>query len=446
MRSFVPLVAVSLFAMPSLLAGTIVVSKTGAITTIQAGVDAALAGDTVAIDDGIYQENVTIAAGKTGLRVIATGKVLLEARKANGAGGGPGITVGATGVLVKGLTIRNALENSSGADNGDGIRALAADFTGQALTIEGCDDSGIRLTGAANAKLKSVTIRACGIGVHAIGTSGLLVNKSKFLGTQSAGVQLEGANDTTVSKSTFEGCLGSGGIDCSSTLSNGVTVKDCEFEGVSGLSIFVDGDDFEVRNCRITQCASGIHVADGAGVVVGNTIDDLRDDSIGISLEFNTDTLVADNEIVECSGEAILLRDSTESEVRGNTIRSCAYEGEAALRADATSDALFIDNLVDESGGSGFDIQGSNSSVEDNTVKRSVLDGIRISNTASGTSIDGNLVDRCGSEGLDQRGSNSLIRFNVFKRCRLDLTNVGTATFQDNVFKTGGTNVSFEID
>lgn len=43
-------------------------------STIQAGIDAAVAGDTVVVNKGTYYENVQVSAGKDGLTVQAQGE------------------------------------------------------------------------------------------------------------------------------------------------------------------------------------------------------------------------------------------------------------------------------------------------------------------------------------------------------------------------------------
>lgn len=75
--------------------------------SIQAAVDAAVAGDTVVVREGVYEESVTVGPGKERLRLVAEGpgEAVLDGAELPGT---VGVVIrGASGVTVAGFTIRN---------------------------------------------------------------------------------------------------------------------------------------------------------------------------------------------------------------------------------------------------------------------------------------------------------------------------------------------------
>jgi nitrous oxidase accessory protein NosD len=137
---------------PGLAAETIKVSPGGAISTIQGGVDAAAGGDTVSVSSGVYSEVVVIPSDKTGLKLLAKGKVTLDARPNGVLGSGPALKIEADGVIVQGFTIRHAREDAASApggpsSGGHGIFAAANDIIIKKCAVIRCERMGISITG-----------------------------------------------------------------------------------------------------------------------------------------------------------------------------------------------------------------------------------------------------------------------------------------------------------
>jgi hypothetical protein len=78
--------------------------------TVQAGVDAAAAGDVVKIAAGVYFESVTIPSGKEKLQLIGAGKLKTIIDHDGANAGLPGISIQANDVSISNLTIQNGTD------------------------------------------------------------------------------------------------------------------------------------------------------------------------------------------------------------------------------------------------------------------------------------------------------------------------------------------------
>jgi Right handed beta helix region len=204
--------ACALSAAPSV-AATICVDPAGppCRATIQAGVDAAAAGDTVSVAAGLYFENVTVPPGKDGLRLVGSGKTatVVDPDVPNA---GTGIRVESNRVLVTRMGVRNGQQY--------GV-AVAAGVTG--VRVEGLRLVGVRgpaaifaEAGATDLRIVSNEIRAAGrvagialsdgndrslvrgnlveqvdLGIAA-GGERLDVSANRVAGANTAGIQVEG--------------------------------------------------------------------------------------------------------------------------------------------------------------------------------------------------------------------------------------------------------------
>ncbi len=437
---------VALCAAPAL-AGTVVVSKGGPISTIQGGVDAAGAGDTVKVKTGVYQENVTIGVAKTGLRLIADGEVLIDARPAGGAPNGSGIQVDADDVSISGIVVENA-QDGGGHPTASGIRVTGDGFSAQRCIARGCapagfevsvaDDAsfkkcsavggtdGFVLENVSGARFKKCSVRAAaGNGMAVTDCSNLVLKGFRCVGTNSEGFQMRNGTCSGIAivKSRFELCR-STAINC----------------GSSPVT------DIEITNCTILTSDSGMSIGPSADArILGNRIEFLSEDGNGLSLFEFDGARVENNRVRGAIISPFRFSDGTGLVVRGNQVRDSTVTSDAAFSSDVTG-GRFESNRVSGGVGPGFEIEGDDCDFFDNVVSNSLLDGFFVRDTAAGTLLDGNVVRNSAAEGLDHRGANSIIRNNAFTKCRLDLTNEGTATFKNNKFKTGGAAVPHEID
>src|SRR5262245_60600044 len=153
-RAVLTVAAAALLVCRPIEAATLVVPS-AECPTIQAAIDAAVAGDTVVVSKGTYVESLDIVQ-KTGIVVRAAGKVVIDAADLNTA-----ITlVESTDVEVRGFTINDAREHSIvvgcnsnavvtkcrviGGD-GDGIRVFSGSARLEHNVVKGVAKIGIHL-------------------------------------------------------------------------------------------------------------------------------------------------------------------------------------------------------------------------------------------------------------------------------------------------------------
>ncbi len=444
-RPFRIAVIVSLLLSCAAHGAVVIVKKGSTIDTIQAGVDAANAGDTVKVKKGVYQENVTISVAKSGISLVGLGKVIVEARPAGGGDGGPGIVVQADGVTIENLTVRNVKESFP---DGVGIDATGSDLRVERCKAIACADAGFRTTGGSGARFVGCGAFGCDTGFVLDATQDSQLSDCTISGATRTGLEAGDVLSCAARRCTFVGC--EEGIHLQGSALDGFVIDRCSFRFIDGFAISAAGSHVTIRRSRVFGADGGVSFGDTGDVEF--VLRDNRIEQISSSNALELDDVagaeIRDNVVLGAQLQSITADGVPNLTIRGNVVRAAGgrFAARAAIDLSACPDALVAGNRCDDVFGAAFEIDGAGVTLDGNRATNCVGDGFFIRPGATNLEMLDCLARRCSAEGLDHRGTNSVIHDNAFKKCRLDLTNDGTATFTNNKFKTGGETTPHEID
>jgi parallel beta-helix repeat protein len=490
-RLFAGLTALSLFASP-VLAETFTVKPNGPLPTIQAGIDAANADDTVNVKAGTYFENVTIPAGKDGLRLMAKGKVTIDARPEGDAGTGPGLYIESDDVTVQGFTIRMA--SPGDGFTGPGIRTTGDRLTVIKSTFQHCEDGGIFAKSADGLRVIGSSFFACGGRAISSGGEDLFVDKCRIR-QGAGGVYAEGSN-AQVHGTTIES------VDdiAIELLSEGARAIGNTIRISDGDGIFVNGEAAQVVKNKISGVSGAGIVIHGEGALVSkNTLEDVDGNAIELSGEAHEASgnrlshigargisssgfgAVIDRNTMDSLGSSGVVHGGSAFEITRNTIRDVYASDEGITVADSDTGLIAFNKLSDisrsgiqvhngasqirilknkvdragDNGGDGILAEGNGHEISGNKISSAMRDGIHAEgegllisgNKVSGSGEDGidldsgdsneirdNRVTDCLAEGIENSASNTAIEGNTSKGNRTDFADDGSlASFDGNL-------------
>lgn len=260
--------------------GRVLIVGAGGFDTLQEAVDAAQAGDTIMLSDGLLTEDVTIGAHLTGVRIIGAQEgVAVGGRDlANGIGESTidgRIVVLADNVVIDGIRILDG--SSGGSFENAGIHVQADDVTVKNSLF-------FNAAGGVAGTSRGI-INSVGSG------NGLMVMNNAFMGW-ATGVYVQNTSDVTVSGNAFNANFVGMSADAyagnANLLVSGNTFTD---QNLEGMGIGAAGGSWETSSITgNTFTGPGIFNYDPAldlATVTGNTFngttgaDTLTDDSTG---------------------------------------------------------------------------------------------------------------------------------------------------------------------
>ncbi len=286
----------TLFLSSPTLATTFIVNPqgTGSFPTIQAAINAAASGDTVALEDGTYtgegHRNIDYLGRSITVRSLSANPILCIIDCQGYLRGFYFRNNESPAAVLEGVTICHG-----GADNGAGIRLDGA----TAPTIRNCillandgvHGGGIQVNDGAHPTILSCEFTANtaeeeGGGIYATGTADLVVRDCRFSGNSAlygAGIEIRNSTGSQIAGCTFlsnDATYNGAGIRCGDA--TGVTISACTFAhnlagNKGGGMFFVDHAQATVLACTLvenggTSGGGGMGGYDHASVILQNTI------------------------------------------------------------------------------------------------------------------------------------------------------------------------------
>lgn len=302
---------------------------TGDYETIQAAVDASDAGETIIVEDGIYEEEVTVTVNNISI-VAADGATPILY-----GGGDDGVNTAfmlqnADDVTIDGFNVSNYQEDTAIVVNASAnVTIVNTDVGIHPDQFVSGDVDGIHLIDSAGAVVEDTVVDGYGYGVYLEDSAGValdnltLVNNTER--TFSSGVRVERSADVTVTDSTFT--ANSEGIRIRDGSDRGFVENNTFLENTgTGVNVF-DSVDVEVWNNTVIESGSNVAVgiSEAPGTVVsGNEIAEARGEP-GLVVDRNShDTVVTDNHVRDNGDEGILLADSHNLTVTNNVVEDNA--------------------------------------------------------------------------------------------------------------------------
>lgn len=425
--------------------------KAGCEQTIQQGVDAAFAGDTVTIHPGRYDENVVIGTGKDGLTIVGP-KAILDGYFPNT---GVALTVQSDDVTIERLTIRNGLANL--------VVAEANGLTLSRVTVEGSRDSCVEITGD-NSSIFRSTFQHCAASAVKVQGDNTRIIDSEALSVGNDAFDIEG-DDTVAEGNKARGLAGDGVQiegDRSQVVRNHISYSDYAGVAINGFDSLVAHNVIRVVDSEgidLRPPDSGAGLVGNAGEVLNNEIFSTHNDPCisvrGFPL-FNAaepafDQVVVQNNNCRFALDGGIIALSTGAvTVENNVFRDSGNSPDEPCIRVLSEGAVIRGNSGSGCAAGGVWLQGSNGVVQDNTMKDNFGYGFMVGGgyevgspseviPTNSTTLSGNSATANVGFGFAIRGvsSGSELSGNKAAKNRESLCDAGTGTVaSDNKFGT----------
>lgn len=344
--------------------------------TIQSAVNAALAGDTINVNDGLYMENVAIPAGKNGLTLF--GDPTPPASVIDCGGVGDGLFIKSHDVIIDHMTIHNCVVGIFHSANRGHI---------DDNTIEGCD-VGIQISAAMSNFVEDNNLKNNGDGIQFLNFSNsnfVLTNVIEDGTGNGVVLNLKGGRHNFIDKNTLT--------------------------RNTGWGIVIDQEDNTLKRNQAKENLAGGYLL-----------------TTDIALSYN----LAENN----GSHGFEINGAVEAFLAGN--KAVGNLGDGFRITNNAKDNHLVDNKAQGNSGHGFhfvDVPVKGNLLADNDASNNALDGFHLTNSQNQTLTD-NTAEGNISNGF---GADAASTNNMFTRNYANL-NTGYGFADDSIgFKSGGT-------
>ena len=251
------------------------------------------------------------------------------------------------------------------------------------------------------------------------------INGFAIVGTGSdAGVEVDGADNVTVSNNTMTGFE----YGVLADTANNLDVTGNFVDGADIHGMFIENSNDVTIGANVVNDAvfDGIRVEDGKGAdIIYNIVNNSGDD--GIDVDRNNDVIITGNTVsgtqlnlASTDGNAIEVFNSQRAKINDNVLSDTGADGidvkssrdvkvHGNMTTDTGDDGIDVDNaarievyenIIENAGGEGFEITNSEDShFHDNTITNAADDGIDVK-TSDNIVIERNIIDVTGSDGV----------------------------------------------
>jgi hypothetical protein len=348
--------------------------------TVQAGVDAAVTGDTIIVRPGVYRENVTVITSGISILGSANKSVI------DGAYLGLSLTVTADDVRLQGLTFNNG----------------GVEITGQEIEVTKCRvrasaATGLQLTGSGT--IQTTTISYC------LGT-GLVVASGDSVGP------LTKISKNTVNHNGAGIELSNGPFDVSRNVvaNNSGDGLSLSFLTGTASNTVVSGTEI-ARNDLLGNEGAGLLLVDDLGSVTVIEKNDVIGNGKGMDISTSAGALrVAQNEVDQNLAGGIFLK-TAGATLEDNKLRRNSLVGIVILSTGGATDGgnMLEDNMLEANGGDGLHIESGSNVLHHNYMKDNNGDGLQVAAGADANELTANITRNNVHDGLDNWGTNTII-------------------------------------
>ena len=341
--------------------------------TIQDAIDAASAGDTIFVWEGIYNEDLIVSKQLTLMGNGSSNTTII------GSGTGSTVKITAGGVVISGFNV-----------TGGGY--LNDDDPGAAFLIDNSNDC----------VLSYNLITANDVGIYLYQSSGTEVSNNTVTASNSYAVDIYKSHSNILRHNNISG------NDDHSVLIDESNTNKIQYNNLNGNKYGVSvasGDNNIIEGNEI--CGSdhnGIRIFRGSGNhILNNNVSSINGDGISINTR---NALVENNTINMCDGNGIQSHGGETNTYQFNTVN---HSSKAGISIEGGFGHVLFGNVINASGEQGITTKWSESlTIKANTIANSSEEGMRLEQQDD-AQLDNNTVKHSGGHGILFHNSDNIV-------------------------------------